>query len=151
MVAMTHRLLRTDSMHCSQTSEAESRVIANRFDTSTSRSLATSERRAAPVPPAHTSPRARPAPARAVPGNGFYKARHEIGRPDFRFHDLRHFAATMVAISGATTKELMQFAGHSDIHAAMRYQEAVTNRKRELAHRMTALANAVAPETEATT
>lgn len=74
------------------------------------------------------------------PGNGFYKARHQIGRPDFRFHDLRHFAATMAAISGATTKELMQFAGHSDIHVAMRYQEAVTDRKRDLAHRMTALA-----------
>jgi len=74
------------------------------------------------------------------PGNGFYKARHQIGRPDFRFHDLRHFAATMAAISGATTKELMQFAGHSDIHAAMRYQEAVTDRKRDLAHRMAALA-----------
>ena len=74
------------------------------------------------------------------PGNGFYKARDQIGRPDFRFHDLRHFAATMAAISGATTKELMQFAGHSDIHAAMRYQEAITDRKRDLAHRMAALA-----------
>jgi integrase len=88
---------------------------------------------------------------RKHPGNGFYKARHQIGRPDFRFHDLRHFAATMAAISRATTKELMQFAGHSDIHAAMRYQEAVTDRKRDLAHRMTALANAIAPEAEATT
>ena len=88
---------------------------------------------------------------RKHPGNGFYKARHQIGRPDFRFHDLRHFAATMAAISGATTKELMQFAGHSDIHVAMRYQEAVTDRKRDLAHRMTALANAVAPDAEATT
>jgi hypothetical protein len=46
----------------------------------------------------------------------------------------------MAAISRATTKELMQFAGHSDIHAAIRYQEAVTDRKRDLAHRMTALA-----------
>jgi integrase len=77
---------------------------------------------------------------RTHPGNGFYKARHQIGRPDFRFHDLRHFAATMAAISGATTKELMQFAGHSDIHVAMRYQEALTDRKRDLAHRMAALA-----------
>jgi len=34
----------------------------------------------------------------------------------------------------------MQFAGHSDIHAAMRYQEAVTDRKRDLANRMAALA-----------
>ena len=33
-------------------------------------------------------------------GTGFYRARAEIGRPDFRFHDLRHFAATMAAISG---------------------------------------------------
>lgn len=74
------------------------------------------------------------------PGNGFYRARHQIGRPDFRFHDLRHFAATMAAISGATTKELMQFAGHSDIHVAMRYQEAVNDRKKDLAKRMTALA-----------
>ncbi len=85
-------------------------------------------------------PRYDQAGKRKHPGNGFYKARHEIGRPDFRFHDLRHFAATMAAISGATTKELMQFAGHSDIHAAMRYQEAVTDRKRDLAHRMAALA-----------
>ena len=75
------------------------------------------------------------------PGNGFYKARHQIGRPDFRFHDLRHFAATMAAISGATTKELMQFAGHSDIHVAMRYQEAVNDRKKDLAKRMTMLAH----------
>lgn len=74
------------------------------------------------------------------PGNGFYRARHQIGRPDFRFHDLRHFAATMAAISGATTKELMEFAGHSDIHVAMRYQEAVNDRKKDLAKRMAALA-----------
>ena len=73
-------------------------------------------------------------------GTGFYRARAEIRRPDFRFHDLRHFAATMAAISGATTKELMQFAGHSDIHVAMRYQEAVNDRKKDLARRMAALA-----------
>ena len=46
----------------------------------------------------------------------------------------------MAAISGATTKELMQFAGHSDIHVAMRYQEAVSERKKDLARRMTELA-----------
>ena len=37
----------------------------------------------------------------------------------------------MAAISGATTKELMQFAGHGDIHVTLRYQEAVNSRKRE--------------------
>ena len=65
---------------------------------------------------------------------------------DFRFHDLRHFAATMAAISGATTKELMQFAGHSDIHVAMRYQEAVNDRKKDLAKRMAALAQPAVEE-----
>jgi hypothetical protein len=40
----------------------------------------------------------------------------------------------------------MQFAGHSDIHVAMRYQEAVTDRKRGLAHRMAALAGVPAEE-----
>ena len=87
------------------------------------------------------APRFNPRTGKKVhPGNGFYRARFEIGRPDFRFHDLRHFAATMAAISGATTKELMQFAGHSDIHVAMRYQEAVVDRKKDLARRMAALA-----------
>jgi len=33
----------------------------------------------------------------------------------------------------------------------MRYQEAVTDRKRDLAHRMAALAGVVAPDAEATT
>ena len=46
----------------------------------------------------------------------------------------------MAAISGATTKELMEFAGHSDIHVAMRYQEAISDRKKDLAKRMAALA-----------
>lgn len=83
------------------------------------------------------------------PGNGFYRARHQIGRPDFRFHDLRHFASTMAAISGATTKELMEFAGHSDIHVAMRYQEAINDRKKDLARRMAALAGHVEPSSPA--
>ena len=54
----------------------------------------------------------------------------------------------MAAISGATTKELMQFAGHSDIHVAMRYQEAVNDRKKDLAKRMAALAVVVGPHTD---
>lgn len=95
-------------------------------------------------------PRPRGKRKRVHAGTGFYRARAEIGRPDFRFHDLRHFAATMAAISGATTKELMQFAGHSDITVAMRYQEAVNDRKRELAQRMTALATPAPSSTSVT-
>jgi integrase len=39
-----------------------------------------------------------------------------------RFHDLRHLAATLAAISGATTKQLMARLGHSSPHAALIYQ-----------------------------
>lgn len=31
----------------------------------------------------------------------------EIGLPDMRFHDLRHFSGTMAAAAGASTKEVM--------------------------------------------
>ena len=54
--------------------------------------------------------------------------------------------ANLVVLAGATTKELMQFAGHSDIHVAMRYQEAVNDRKKDLAKRMAALAQPAVEE-----
>jgi len=37
----------------------------------------------------------------------FYKARAEAGRPDLRFHDLRHSGAVLAAATGATLAELM--------------------------------------------
>ena len=49
----------------------------------------------------------------------FDDARHLVGRPDLHFHDLRHFGATMLAISGATTRELMARVGHSSPVAAL--------------------------------
>lgn len=52
-----------------------------------------------------------------------------------REHDLRAFAGTMHAQSGATLKETMQFLGHSTTVAAMAYQ-ATTGRDAELADRM---------------
>src|SRR5664279_5635801 len=51
MVAMTYRLLRTDSMHCNQRTEAESRVIANRFDTTGSERPGVRVHRAGPAGP----------------------------------------------------------------------------------------------------
>ncbi len=80
---------------------------------------------------------------------GFYAAREAIGRPDYRFHQLRHFAATTMAVAGATTAELMRFAGHSDVPVAMRYQHAAQNRLQLLAARigdMAAISTASAPD-----
>ncbi len=54
----------------------------------------------------------------------FYRARDKAGRPDLRFHDLRHSGAVLAAATGATLAELMARLGHSTPGAAARYQHA---------------------------
>ena len=61
------------------------------------------------------------------------KARREANRPDLHFHDLRHTCLTWLAQSGATVKELMDMAGHSDPKIAMVYQHAADERRRSQA------------------
>ncbi len=63
-------------------------------------------------------------------------ARVEVGRPDLHFHDLRHFANTLAAAAGASTKELMARLGHASPAAALRYQHATRERDRTIADRM---------------
>jgi integrase len=67
------------------------------------------------------------------------KAREAAGRPDLRLHDLRHTGLTWLAHSGATTRELMDIAGHSSPAAALRHQHVADGRKRELATRLSKL------------
>ena len=50
----------------------------------------------------------------------FYRARTTAGRPDLRFHDLRHTGAVLAAATGATPAELMARLGHSSPAAAMK-------------------------------
>ncbi|WP_170296984.1 tyrosine-type recombinase/integrase [Agromyces salentinus] len=57
-------------------------------------------------------------------------------RGQVREHDLRAFAATMHAQSGATLRETMKLLGHSTTIAAMAYQHAAADRMVELADRM---------------
>ena len=63
----------------------------------------------------------------------FYPAREQAGRPDLRFHDLRHTGATLAAAAGATLPELMRRLGHSTPGAALRYQHAADDRDRAIA------------------
>lgn len=63
----------------------------------------------------------------------FYTARTAAGRPDLRFHDLRHSGAVLAAQTGATLAELMARLGHSTPQAAMRYQHAAQGRDRQIA------------------
>jgi len=72
----------------------------------------------------------------------WYKARDKAGRPDLRFHDLRHSGAVLAALTGATLKELMDRLGHSTPAAALRYQHTAQGRDRELAALLSKLADA---------
>jgi integrase len=71
----------------------------------------------------------------------FYPAREAAGRPDLRFHDLRHTGAVLAASTGATLADLMGRLGHSTAGAAMRYQHASQDRDRILADALSKLAN----------
>ncbi len=69
-------------------------------------------------------------------GNWWNKARIAVGRPNLRFHDLRHTGATMAAQSGATLKELMDRLGHTTPKAAMVYQHTAADRDQLIAERL---------------
>ena len=71
----------------------------------------------------------------------FAKARAAAGRPDLRFHDLRHTGAVYATMAGASLAEVMARLGHSTAAAAMRYQHAAKGRDAEIAARLSALAN----------
>jgi integrase len=69
----------------------------------------------------------------------FYKAREAAGRPDLRWHDLRHTGAVLAASTGATLAELMGRLGHSTPGAALRYQHAAEGRDMAIARALSAL------------
>lgn len=72
----------------------------------------------------------------------FYRARDAAGRPDLRWHDLRHTGAVLAASTGASLAELMGRLGHSTPAAAMRYQHAARGRDAQIAVALSALAEA---------
>jgi integrase len=70
----------------------------------------------------------------------YWRARQAAGRPDLRFHDLRHTQAVMAAQTGATLAELMNRLGHSTPAMALRYQHLVSGRDAEIAKALSAMA-----------
>lgn len=70
----------------------------------------------------------------------YYAAREAIGRPDLRWHDLRHAGATMAAQTGATQAELMERFGWSTAAVAARYQHATNVRHLRIAAGLSDLA-----------
>jgi integrase len=69
----------------------------------------------------------------------FYPARQAAGRPDLRFHDLRHTGGTWFAQAGGTLAETMAFMGHSTVQASLRYQHAAQGRDQIFAERFSAM------------
>ena len=70
----------------------------------------------------------------------WYRARDKAGRPDLRWHDLRHSGAVLAAATGASLAELMERLGHSSPQAALRYQHVARGRSREIAALLSKLA-----------
>lgn len=52
----------------------------------------------------------------------FARARRAVGISDFRFHDLRHTAASWLRMKGADIHTVAQLLGHKDLRMAARYQ-----------------------------
>lgn len=70
----------------------------------------------------------------------FYRAREAAGRPDLRWHDLRHTGAVLAAQTGATLAELMGRLGHSTPQAALRYQHVAGGRDAKIAAALSLIA-----------
>lgn len=73
----------------------------------------------------------------------FYAARKAAGRPDLRWHDLRHTGAVLAASTGATLAELMGRLGHSTPAAALRYQHVAGGRDAAIAAALSRLAGEI--------
>jgi integrase len=67
------------------------------------------------------------------------KARKSTGITGFRFHDLRHYAATTFAATGASTKEVMSPGGWKTVTLVGRYEHASTERDAHVARGTPAL------------
>ncbi|MGI8733480.1 MAG: tyrosine-type recombinase/integrase [Pyrinomonadaceae bacterium] len=52
----------------------------------------------------------------------FRRTCRALGIADFRFHDLRHTAASWLRMSGADIHTVAQLLGHKDLRMACRYQ-----------------------------
>lgn len=64
------------------------------------------------------------------------KARINAGITDFKFHDLRHSAASYLAKNGATLQEIAEVLGHKSLQMTMRYSHLCVGHKQALIDRV---------------
>ena len=70
------------------------------------------------------------------PKKPWIKAVEAAGIRNFRFHDLRHTAASYLAMSGATLPELAAFLGHRTLAMVQRYAHLTESHSDSVAQRM---------------
>jgi integrase len=81
-------------------------------------------------------------PSDLKPGQPFelkkhwFKALEVAGIQDFRWHDLRHTAASMLVQNGATLYECGEVLGHKSLETTKRYAHLSTGHKSELVNRI---------------
>ena len=68
--------------------------------------------------------------------NAYGPAQVAAGRPDLRWHDLRHTGAMLAVAEGASLKEVMDRLGHSTVQASFIYQHAAEGRGKAIAARL---------------
>ena len=66
----------------------------------------------------------------------FGEARDRAGIKDFRFHDLRHTAASELAMNGATLAEIAEVLGHKTLQMVKRYAHLTEGHTRGVVVRM---------------
>lgn len=69
------------------------------------------------------------------------RAREAAGRPDLRFHDLRHTGASLMAESGASVRELQEWLGHTTAEQSLFYTHVSEGRRRINAARLSEIAS----------
>lgn len=68
--------------------------------------------------------------------NLFYKAMENSGIEDFHFHDLRHTAASYLAMNGASLLEIAEILGHKTLAMVKRYSHLTQKHTANLIDRM---------------
>jgi integrase len=63
-------------------------------------------------------------------------ARDKAGVIDFRFHDLRHSAASYLAMNGASQLEIAEVLGHKTLQMVKRYSHLSEDHTRDVVERM---------------
>ena len=66
----------------------------------------------------------------------WYAATKRAGIDDFRFHDLRHSAASYLAMNGATLAEIAEVLGHKTLQMVKRYAHLSDQHVADVVERM---------------